>query len=108
MKLLIVTSLKEYLPAISEMLKQAQIAVFSVSKTTGMKTADVSNLLDDWFGSHSGEFDSIFVFSFTSGDAAVKALELMEEYNRINNTDFPIRAFILPVEQTSQSPSKMK
>ena len=108
MKLLVITSLKEYLPAISALLKQAQIAVFSVSKTTGMKTTDGANLLDDWFGSHSGDFDSIFLFSFTGEETAMKALELVEGYNSANETDFPVGAFILPVERSNQSPSKMK
>ncbi|HTI92293.1 MAG TPA: hypothetical protein VL727_16980 [Puia sp.] len=106
MKLLVITSLKEYLPAISALLKQAQIAVFSVSKTTGIKTTDGADLFDDWFGSHSGDFDSIFLFSFTAEGAAKKALELVEGYNRVNDSDFPVRAFILPVEQSSQSSSK--
>jgi hypothetical protein len=100
-KLLVITSLKEYLPDISALLRQAQISVFSVSKTTGMKTKDGANLLDDWFGSQSGDFDSIFLFSFTAEDAARKVLKLVEDYNHINDTDFPVRAHILPVEQSS-------
>ncbi|MBS1607163.1 MAG: hypothetical protein JST42_31220 [Bacteroidetes bacterium] len=102
MKLLVVTTLKEYLPAVTELLKQAQISLFSVSKTTGMKTADDTSILDDWFGAGEGEFDSLLIFSFTGEASAGKALALVEEYNRANDTGFPVRAFLLPVEQTSR------
>src|SRR5579859_1789382 len=81
-KLLIITSLKEYLPAITALLRQAQITVFSVSRTTGMKTADGIGLLDDWFGAGGGDFDSLVIFSFTPEDSAGKAMALVEGYNR--------------------------
>lgn len=102
MKLLIITSLKEYLPQVSALLKQAKVAVYSVSKTTGIRTEDGDSLLDDWFGSHSGEFDSLFLFSFTDEDAAASAVDLIDSYNKENDTDFPLRAFVLPVEKTNQ------
>lgn len=102
MKLLVITSLKEYLPAVTALLKQAQIAVFSVSKTTGLKTVDGIGLLDDWFGAGGGEFDSLVIFSFAGEDSVGKALTLVEAYNLANNTGFPVRAFVLPVEQASQ------
>lgn len=102
MKLLIFTCLKEYLPAAIALMRQAQIDVFSVSRTTGMKAGGGVSLLDDWFGSNSGDFDSLVVFSFTAEDAAGKALMLVDDYNRVNHSDFPVRAFILPVEKASQ------
>jgi hypothetical protein len=101
-KLLVITSLKEYLPAITALMRQAQISVFSVSKTTGMKTAEGVSLLDDWFGSGSGDFDSLVIFSFAGEASAEKALALVEAYNRTSTTGFPVRAFILPVEKSSQ------
>ncbi len=101
MQLLIITSLKEYLPAVTALLRQAQIGVFSITKTTGMKPAGGVSLLDDWFGSDIGEFDSLVIFSFTGEEAAWMALALVEDYNRAHNTGFPVRAFILPVERAS-------
>ena len=104
MKLLVITSLKEYLPTISTLLEHAGIAVYSVSSVTGMRSADDSSLVDDWFGSRPGDFDSILLFSFTGDAPAEKTLALVDAYNRENDTDFPLRAFILPVERSSQSP----
>jgi hypothetical protein len=99
MNLLIITCLKEYLPAVTALIRQAQVAVFSVSRTTGVKTADGISVLDDWFGSNSGDFDSLVVFSFTAEEAAGKVLALVEDYNRVNDSGFPVRAFILPVDK---------
>lgn len=108
MKLFVITSLKEHLPAVSALLKQAGIVIYSVSRTTGMRTAEAVDLLDDWFGSGSGEFDSIVVFSFTDEKVVDSALALVNDYNHIGNTDFPLRAFVLPVERTSELSNKIK
>lgn len=101
MKLLVITSLKESLPAVSDLLRLAGVAVYSVSKITGMRTTDDVELLDDWFGSESGEFDSIVLFSFTEEAVVDKAMTLVNQYNEIGDTGFPLRAFVLPVEKTS-------
>jgi hypothetical protein len=101
MKLLVVTSLKEYQKKVAHILDLAGIAVFSVSETIGFKDHQTSNLLDNWFSSGNEQFDSIFLFSFTEEVKADHALELIKKYNVENNTGFPVRAFIVPVEKSS-------
>lgn len=101
MKLLVVTSLKEYQKKVAHILDQAGIEVFSVSETIGFKDRHTSNLLDNWFSSGNDQFDSIFLFSFTEEVKADHALELIKKYNVENNTGFPVRAFIVPVEKSS-------
>ena len=66
MKLLIVTSIKEYQKKVADIFHQAQIKVFSVSETSGFKDDDGEALIDDWFSSGVESFDSIFIFSFTT------------------------------------------
>ena len=51
MKLLVITSLKEYQKKVSHILDQANIVVFSVSQTIGFKEHHTPNLLDNWFSS---------------------------------------------------------
>jgi|SRR5665647_1905591 len=101
MKLLVVTILKEYQQTVAAIFEEAQIKVFSVSNTIGHKDDHKENLLDDWFASGEEEFDSIILFSFTEDRNAANALELVKKYNENTPSDFPIRAFILPVEQSS-------
>lgn len=101
MKLLFVTSLREYQKTVAAIFEEANIKVFSVSNTIGHKDDHTGNLLDDWFASGEEEFDSIFLFSFTEDTYAVNALELIKKYNENTQSKFPIRAFIVPVEQSS-------
>ena len=101
MKLLIVTSLKEYQQTVASIFEEAQIKVFSVTNTIGHKDDHKMNLMDNWFASGDEHFDSIFLFSFTEDTNAVTALGLIKKYNENAVSEFPVRAFILPVEQSS-------
>lgn len=38
-------------------------------------------------------------FSFTDQHKAEKALQLIKDYNQSQGTAFPVRGFVLPVEQ---------
>jgi hypothetical protein len=101
MKLLVVTSLKEYQKKIAHILNQADITVFSVSETIGFKDHLTPNLLDNWFSSGREQYDSIFIFSFTEEEKANLAMEFIRKYNEENKTGFPVRAFIISVEKSS-------
>ena len=101
MKLLIVTSLKEYRKSVSKIFEQANISVFSATETIGFKGKKTTSLLDSWLTSSADQFDSIFLFSFTEETNANHALELIKEYNASEECIFPIRAFIVPVEKSS-------
>ena len=101
MKLLFVTSLKEYQKTVADILNKAEIPVFSVTETIGFNDHHKTNLLDNWFSGGTEQFNSIFVFSFTEQVKTEKAMKLIKEYNAANETGFPIRAFIVPVEKTS-------
>jgi hypothetical protein len=103
MKLLLVTSLKEYQKTTASIMDEAGIEVFSVSETIGFKDHKKPNLLDNWFSSGGEQFDSIFLFSFTEERKAERAMELIKKYNEEHKTGFPIRAFIVPVDQASYS-----
>ena len=103
MKLLIVAAIKEHRQIVADILQKAEIRVFSISETVGYKDDHRLNLVDEWFSSGDENFDSIFVFSFTHYDNATSALQMIKEYNNKDLIDFPIRAFIVPVEQTSYS-----
>ena len=101
MKLLIVTSIKEYQKNVADILHKAQIKVFSVSETTGFKDDDGEMLMDDWFAAGEESFDSVFIFSFTTEDKAEQAVSMIKIYNEKHVSQFPIRAFVVPVEKSS-------
>ncbi len=101
MKLLLVTSLKEYQKTITNIMDRAGIEVFSVTETIGFRDHRTPVLLDNWFSSGSEQADSIFLFSFTEESKTDHALQLIVQHNNENQTGFPIRAFILPVEKST-------
>ncbi len=99
MKLLVVTSLKEFHSDVSRLLDEAGVAVFSVTDTVGYKKSRQKPLADGWYGTGDGKFNSIFFFSFTSDEVAAEALRRIEACNAESRTRFPVRGFVCPVEQ---------
>jgi hypothetical protein len=100
MKLLLVTCIKEDLGEVSKTFKQAGINVFSTTAITGYHEGNPHNLLEDWFVSGGEAVNSMVVFTFTSEENAIIGLKLIIEYNETRKSDFPIRAFIMPVDQS--------
>ncbi len=101
MKLFIATCLKEYHEDMLKIFKQAQITVFSITDVTGFKNDKAEDLLDDWFASGDEKFDSQVLFSFTNDKNAEAALQLVANFNKENETAFPLRGFIVPVEKSN-------
>lgn len=101
MKFFIVTCLKEYQDDVYRIFKKANIHVFSATDVTGFKDDQKPDLLEDWFASGDEKFDSLFIFSFTADEHAIHAMDLIKDYNKEHETDFPVRAFIVPVEKAS-------
>ena len=100
MKLLMITCLKEYLADASKIFKQAGINVFSTVNIMGHRDGNPSDILKDWFASGDEQFDSIMIFSFTSEANVAQGMELIKKYNDKLKENFPVRAFILPVENS--------
>lgn len=99
MKLLIVTCMKESLADIARIFKQAEIDVFSTSDIAGHRNNATANLLEDWFASGGEAANSMMIFTFTISANAEKGIELINDYNETSKVDFPVRAFIMPVEK---------
>lgn len=100
MKLLVVTCLKEYLNEVSKIFKQANINVFSTSEIVGHRNGAPLNLLEDWFASGGEDVDSMMIFTFTPTANAEHGIALIRAYNATLKDNFPVRAFIMPVEKS--------
>ncbi len=100
MKLLVVTCLKEYLNEVSKIFKQANINVFSTSEIVGHRNGAPLNLLEDWFASGGEDVDSMMIFTFTPAANAEHGIALIRAYNTTLKDNFPVRAFIMPVEKS--------
>jgi hypothetical protein len=101
MKMLVITSIKEDMQAVTNLLEKAEIPVFSVSETIGHKAAHHDYLLENWFGKSNEQTDALFFFSFTDNEKAYSVLQEVLLFNEGKKSLFPIRAFILPVDLAS-------
>ncbi len=99
--MLIVNSIKEDLEAVQHIFEEAKIPVFSVSETVGHKTEHSNDLLNNWFAQGDVSTESLFFFSFTNDVKAKEGLQLIKKYNQNQPSNFPLRAFLLPVEDCS-------
>ncbi|MCU0375732.1 MAG: hypothetical protein MUF24_10525 [Chitinophagaceae bacterium] len=101
MKLLFITCIREHRSTVAAILSEAKIPVYSISETEGVKAWKDDDLSDDWYGTEAGTVASLIIFSFTSDNNAALALTLINNYNEEKSEGFPIRAFVLKVEQSN-------
>ena len=101
MKLFIVTCLKDYQDEVIKIFKKAEISVFSITDVVGVKDNHHVNLMEEWFATGDEKFDSLMLFSFTGDENAEHGMELITKHNEANETGFPVRAFIVPVEKSN-------
>ncbi|NLR58175.1 hypothetical protein HGH93_08705 [Chitinophaga polysaccharea] len=99
MKLFIVTCLKELLGDISKIFKLANIDIFSSGDIIGHRDGQPPGILEEWFASGNPQFDSVMIFAFTSDANTKLGIELIIDYNKKLKENFPVRAFVLPVEK---------
>jgi len=101
MKMLIITSVREDLRAVSHIMEKADIPVFSVTEIVGHKNEFHEYLPHNWFGTSLEGPHAYFYFSFTDDSKALQAMEMVKAFNEETGSRSPVRAFILPVEQCS-------
>ncbi|MBN8832999.1 MAG: hypothetical protein ABS68_07625 [Niastella sp. SCN 39-18] len=101
MKLFIVASLRECQEDVIDIFKKANIRMYSTLGVTGSKDNNGIDISEDWFASGDAKFDSLVQFSFTSNENASQGMEIVKAYNESKDSKFPIRAFILAVENSS-------
>ena len=103
MKLLFITCLQDFKDEITKLMKQAGVNVYSIAEMTGIRNGSSGNMLDDWFGVQDGLYNSLMIFSFTTEEAAYRAMQHISAYNDSTESKFPVRVFIMPVEATNYS-----
>lgn len=101
MKLLIVTCIKEHIQIVETLFSKVGITIFSTTDTTGFKDGRPINLSDNWFGKNGEQYDSVVLFSFTDEGLATRTLSLVNDHNREAQSDYPIHAFIVPIENST-------
>ncbi len=101
MKFFIVTCIKENQEIVQKIFSKANIMVYSSTDIIGYKNNQQPNLLEEWFAAGDEQCESSMIFSFTTDENATQALNQIIVYNTEYPNDFPIRAFVVPVEKAS-------
>lgn len=99
MKLLILTSIKEYKKDTVRLFKKAQINAFSNADINGFKTADPENLINNWFSSSTDNVKSILFFTFTEKEKIDVLLKEVKSFNDQIESKNPLRAIVLDIEK---------
>lgn len=100
MKLLIITTVDAHKPALIKMLKAADIGAYSSADISGHKKQDSKALRDHWFAAANHLVDSELYFSFVAGDKIDSLFTSLREYNHEIEDHSPIRAVVVPIEQS--------
>ena len=98
MKLLLVTSVKEYEKAIPGLCKRSGIVNFSATDIEGFSQAQKQDLVDNWFSSTKEGVSSVLYFAFTEEVLAYQLLEELKIFNEEISSN-PIRGIVLPVDK---------
>lgn len=103
MKLLLVTAIRECLKAVDTIFDRNGIKKYSLTDIHGIGYNEKPDHTDNWFGrsvTKDDLFDSVMMFCFTEDDIAQKILSDLKAYNEVQKPEFPLRALILPVEES--------
>ncbi|MGI0106169.1 hypothetical protein [Salinimicrobium sp. WS361] len=100
MKLLIVTSVVAFQKDVLNLFKKANIEAFSSSEIDGYKNGNNLIATQSWFPGEKGGNESLMLFSFTEEEKITELFKYLKEYNEKLETNNPVRAVVLPVEQS--------
>lgn len=98
MKLLLVTSVKEYEKEIPVLFRQSGIVNYSASDIKGFTKGNKADLVDNWFSSTKEGVSSVLYFAFTKDACANRLLEELEKFNDSISSN-PMRGIVIDVEK---------
>ena len=98
MKLLLVTSVKEYEKEIPVLFRNSGIINYSASDIKGFTKGKKADLVDNWFSSTTEGVSSVLYFAFTKEACANQLLEALDMFNDTISSN-PMRGIVLDVEK---------
>lgn len=98
MKLVLVTAVEEFHKDVLMLFKKAKIENLSSTKIDGYKNFAPSLMSSNWFSGGKNGNNSILFFSFTEPVRIEELFNLIEEYNKNLETNNPIKAIVVPIE----------
>lgn len=99
MKLLLITSVKEFEKDIFKLFKNSKIEVYSTSSIEGHKLQKPTNIQDNWFSSQRDTLNSMMFFTFTSEELIGEMLKEIKTYNKEKASNNPVKAIVMNIEK---------
>ena len=99
MKLLMITSVKEFEKDIYKLFKNSKIDVFSTLDIEGHKLHKPKNIADNWFSAQRDTSDSKLFFTFSSEEFVEQMLAEVKLYNQEKASYNPVKAVVMDIEK---------
>ena len=99
MKLVIVTVVEHFESDVFRLFKESGIEQFSGSDIDGYREQASVLKAASWFPGKGGGVESSLFFSFTEPEKIGRLFRLIEAFNSKLDTENPIRAVVLPIEE---------
>ena len=99
-KLVIVTAVEAFRNDVLQLFNKAGIESFSGSEIDGYKTAPPLLMAQSWFPGARGGNESHLYFSFTDQAHIDVLFRLIEAFNQTLETNNPVKAIVVPIEQS--------
>jgi hypothetical protein len=101
MKLLVITSIKEFKKDILRMLKEAGVQNFSYREVTGYQDDSENAVELNWFASDMNENESILFYAFVKKESVDSFFNLVEVYNSKQGNESRVHLAVLNIEKSN-------
>lgn len=101
MKLLIITAVAEYDKDIKQMLKHADVKTFTYKEVKGYKVLPSEAFESNWFAGEIPETESTLFYVFIKKEKVDKVFDLVEEFNKKQETVSKIHIAVLNIEKSN-------
>ena len=99
MKLLIITSIKEFENDIKRMLTNSEIKLFSYHPITGYRNHSIESVENNWFATKLNETDSIIFYAFVNQEYVDILFNKINEFNDQQESLSTVHVVILDIEK---------
>jgi hypothetical protein len=101
MKLIIITAIQEFEQHVKQIFKTAGIKAFTYKSVTGYRDDSLNAIDSNWFATEFNENESILFFAFVHEKVLNETIELIQLFNKQQETLSRIHFATLNIEQSN-------
>lgn len=102
MKLLTITTIREYKEYVEHILKSLKIEGYTLVDAQGIKSNGNTHDLGHWFGTSSGVTEELMIWFLCAEPIAHQLIHSVDQFNQKEKKPFPIKAYAVHVELQSK------